>query len=104
MWKRPRRPQASSSVRFTTSFLARRDCGRPWRDAPECFWGWCRGAESNCLRRPFQGRALPMSYLGTGTIKDSTEKAREWKAKSSRRLNDAARVEALWAADEGAAE
>jgi hypothetical protein len=28
--------------------------------------GVCRGAESNCLRRPFQGRALPVSYLGTG--------------------------------------
>ena len=27
--------------------------------------GWCRGAELNCLRRPFQGRALPVSYLGT---------------------------------------
>jgi hypothetical protein len=29
--------------------------------------GVCRGAESNCLRRPFQGRALPVSYLGTQT-------------------------------------
>ncbi len=28
--------------------------------------GWCRGPESDWLRRPFQGRALPMSYLGTG--------------------------------------
>ena len=28
--------------------------------------GWCRGAELNCLRRPFQGRALPVSYPGTG--------------------------------------
>src|SRR5580692_3100357 len=27
--------------------------------------GWCRGAELNCLRRPFQGRALPVSYPGT---------------------------------------
>ena len=27
--------------------------------------GVCRGAELNCLRRPFQGRALPVSYLGT---------------------------------------
>ena len=35
--------------------------------------GMCRGAESNCLRRPFQGRALPVSYLGTGTTLDSTE-------------------------------
>jgi hypothetical protein len=33
-----------------------------WRGKIE----WCRGAESNCLRRPFQGRALPVSYLGTG--------------------------------------
>ena len=48
--------------------------------------GWCRGAESNCLRRPFQGRALPMSYLGTGTTNDSTEKAREWKGKTSGRI------------------
>jgi hypothetical protein len=30
--------------------------------------GWCRGAELNCLRRPFQGRALPVSYPGTGGI------------------------------------
>ena len=30
---------------------------------------WCRGAELNCLRRPFQGRALPVSYLGTGVLK-----------------------------------
>ena len=32
-----------------------------WREWLE----WCRGAELNCLRRPFQGRALPVSYLGT---------------------------------------
>jgi hypothetical protein len=38
--------------------LTLRPCGREY--------GWCRGAESNCLRRPFQGRALPVSYLGTG--------------------------------------
>jgi hypothetical protein len=43
---------------------------------------WCRGAELNCLRRPFQGRALPVSYLGTGSIKDSTEKAAEWEGKT----------------------
>jgi hypothetical protein len=30
--------------------------------------GMCRGAELNCLRRPFQGRALPVSYPGTGGI------------------------------------
>ena len=35
--------------------------------------GWCRGAELNCLRRPFQGRALPVSYLGTGMNKDCTD-------------------------------
>jgi hypothetical protein len=35
--------------------------------------GWCRGPESNWLRRPFQGRALPVSYLGTGTAFNSTE-------------------------------
>src|SRR5215831_3717704 len=27
--------------------------------------GWCRGPESNWLRPPFQGGALPMSYPGT---------------------------------------
>jgi hypothetical protein len=32
---------------------------------PERALGWCRGAELNCLRRPFQGRALPVSYPGT---------------------------------------
>jgi hypothetical protein len=26
---------------------------------------WCRGPESNWLRPPFQGGALPMSYPGT---------------------------------------
>ena len=26
--------------------------------------GWCRGPESNWLRPPFQGGALPMSYPG----------------------------------------
>jgi hypothetical protein len=28
--------------------------------------GMCRGGELNSLRRPFQGRALPVSYPGTG--------------------------------------
>src|SRR5262249_15410629 len=27
--------------------------------------GWCRGPESNWLRPPFQGGALPMSYPGS---------------------------------------
>src|SRR5271170_3783223 len=63
-----------------------------WRHVPgygklEPAWvnmlGWCRGAELNCLRRPFQGRALPVSYLGTGTTKDSTEKPRQRKGKSA---------------------
>jgi hypothetical protein len=27
-------------------------------------FGWCRGPESNWLRPPFQGGALPMSYPG----------------------------------------
>src|SRR5262249_1105794 len=27
---------------------------------------WCRGPESNWLRPPFQGGALPVSYPGTG--------------------------------------
>ena len=44
--------------------------------------GWCRGAELNCLRRPFQGRALPVSYLGTQTIRDFTENTRRSKGKS----------------------
>jgi site-specific DNA recombinase len=29
--------------------------------------GWCRGPESNWLRPPFQGGALPVSYPGTST-------------------------------------
>jgi hypothetical protein len=28
-------------------------------------FGWCRGPESNWLRPPFQGGALPLSYPGT---------------------------------------
>ena len=43
----------------------------------------------NCLRRPFQGRALPVSYLGTGTIKDSTEKRTALKSENAlQRLRD----------------
>ena len=34
--------------------------------------GVCRGAELNCLRRPFQGRALPVSYPGTVGIQNSS--------------------------------
>ena len=34
--------------------------------------GMCRGGELNSLRRPFQGRALPVSYPGTGAVKDFT--------------------------------
>jgi hypothetical protein len=30
--------------------------------------GWCRGPESNWLRPPFQGGALPMSYPGNVTF------------------------------------
>src|ERR1700676_2679078 len=30
--------------------------------------GWCRGQESNWLRPPFQGGALPLSYPGTEQI------------------------------------
>ncbi len=30
---------------------------------------WCRGGELNSLRRPFQGRALPVSYPGTYVAK-----------------------------------
>jgi hypothetical protein len=29
---------------------------------------WCRGPESNWLRPPFQGGALPLSYPGTAQI------------------------------------
>src|ERR1700731_2205445 len=47
---------------------------------------WCRGAESNCLRRPFQGRALPVSYLGTGMNKYSTEMRQGRKGKRTRLL------------------
>jgi hypothetical protein len=46
---------------------------------------WCRGAELNCLRRPFQGRALPVSYLGTS--KDFTEKRQRRKAKTRLRAS-----------------
>src|SRR5580704_7714584 len=45
--------------------------------------GVCRGPESDWLRRPFQGRALPMSYLGTRTMKDSTEKSGWGKEKTA---------------------
>ena len=31
-------------------------------------FGWCRGPESNWLRPPFQGGALPLSYPGTEQI------------------------------------
>ena len=31
--------------------------------------GWCRGGELNSLRRPFQGRALPVSYPGNSVDK-----------------------------------
>jgi hypothetical protein len=31
--------------------------------------GWCRGGELNSLRRPFQGRALPVSYPGMSVDK-----------------------------------
>src|SRR6266568_4103824 len=31
-------------------------------------FSWCRGPESNWLRPPFQGGALPMSYPGTGGL------------------------------------
>src|ERR1700686_615063 len=34
-----------------------------------CTQGMCRGGELNSLRRPFQGRALPVSYPGTGASK-----------------------------------
>jgi hypothetical protein len=44
---------------------------------------WCRGAELNCLRRPFQGRALPVSYLGTGTASNFTESAAQWEEKTA---------------------
>src|SRR5487761_1483504 len=55
---------------------------------------WCRGAELNCLRRPFQGRALPVSYLGTGTISDFTGAARacQFGLKSANTRSLAARV------------
>ena len=32
-------------------------------------FGWCRGPESNWLRPPFQGGALPLSYPGMWLIK-----------------------------------
>ena len=33
---------------------------------------WWRGGELNSLRRPFQGRALPVSYPATVAVKDFT--------------------------------
>jgi hypothetical protein len=36
-------------------------CSGAWRH------GWCRGPESNWLRPPFQGGALPLSYPGSRT-------------------------------------
>ena len=41
-----------------------------WRVlGPSQQYGWCRGGELNSLRRPFQGRALPVSYPGTDVEK-----------------------------------
>ena len=34
-------------------------------DKVNCTTEWCRGPESNWLRPPFQGGALPLSYPGT---------------------------------------
>lgn len=36
-----------------------------WGREAENALKWCRGGELNSLRRPFQGRALPVSYPGT---------------------------------------
>jgi site-specific DNA recombinase len=38
-----------------------------WKLLGEATQGWCRGPESNWLRPPFQGGALPMSYPGSST-------------------------------------
>ena len=35
---------------------------------------WCRGEESDFPRRPFQGRALPLSYLGETLAKQKIYK------------------------------
>ena len=41
--------------------------GEPATELQYFIWEkWCRGGELNSLRRPFQGRALPVSYPGTG--------------------------------------
>jgi hypothetical protein len=39
-----------------------------WKPLGEANQGWCRGPESNWLRPPFQGGALPMSYPGNSTL------------------------------------
>ena len=39
--------------------LGKLESGRAWQ------YRWCRGPESNWLRPPFQGGALPVSYPGT---------------------------------------
>jgi hypothetical protein len=42
---------------------------RNWEAREAIVRQWCRGPESNWLRPPFQGGALPVSYPGTQSIK-----------------------------------
>ena len=54
-------------------------------DRERSAWRWCRGAELNCLRRPFQGRALPVSYPGTVGNLHFRQNAWSRKAKSRKK-------------------
>src|ERR1700687_1629915 len=65
---------SSGSLVFRFSVFNTEDTEKSHRGhrEPKTAIKWCRGGELNSLRRPFQGRALPVSYPGTGAVKDST--------------------------------
>src|SRR5882672_7692017 len=61
------RANAELSKHCTEITLTSGGINFPNRKGLEPAWrtfGWCRGPESNWLRPPFQGGALPMSYPG----------------------------------------
>jgi hypothetical protein len=57
-------------------------------EVTETAFRWCRGGELNSLRRPFQGRALPVSYPGTGAVKDFTGAPQGCQCSGGWRLED----------------
>jgi hypothetical protein len=61
--RRDKRQNIQKKLDFGTFW----NVNRFWRVC-KCLKIWCRGAESNCLRPPFQGGALPVSYPGTQFI------------------------------------